>query len=205
MTPPHTLGDMTNPPQPPEEPFPYGTPAASSSPYGPPAPAYDPSAYGAPAGAPSVPLGGRWRRLFAAIVDSIIVGVVSGAITAPFANWNEITKSHYSVGEGFANLAGALITFAYYWYQHGKWGQTIGKRLFALRVVDVAGGPIGWGQSAWRLIFEYLLTIITCGIGGLIDVAWILWDPRKQALHDKVAKTLVVTADPSVPNPYEGR
>ena len=51
--------------------------------------------------------------------------------------------------------------------------------------------------------FEYLLTAITCGIGGLIDVAWILWDPRKQALHDKVAKTLVVTAVP--PNPYDGR
>ncbi|MEU7749099.1 hypothetical protein [Nonomuraea sp. NPDC049158] len=31
-------------------------------------------------------------------------------------------------------------------------------------------------------------------MGGLLDLGWILFDPRKQALHDKAAKTVVVNA-----------
>jgi uncharacterized RDD family membrane protein YckC len=26
----------------------------------------------------------------------------------------------------------------------------------------------------------------------LLDVLWMLWDPKNQTLHDKVAKTLVI-------------
>jgi uncharacterized RDD family membrane protein YckC len=36
---------------------------------------------------------------------------------------------------------------------------------------------------------------------GLINVAWSLWDPRRQALHDTLAKTTVVNAGPDLRNP----
>ena len=30
----------------------------------------------------------------------------------------------------------------------------------------------------------------------LLDPAWLLWDPKRQALHDKVADTVVVLRNP---------
>ena len=31
---------------------------------------------------------------------------------------------------------------------------------------------------------------------GLLDPAWLLWDPKRQALHDKVADTVVMLRNP---------
>ena len=65
------------------------------------------------------------------------------------------------------------------------------------------GGPIDYGTATWRSLFTALITLVTCGIGALVDVMWILWDPRRQALHDKVARTVVMTT--AGPDPYAGR
>jgi uncharacterized RDD family membrane protein YckC len=68
--------------------------------------------------------------------------------------------------------------------------------MFHLRVVTYAGGPITWGQAGIRVGFQYLISLVTCGIGQIVDLAWILFDRRKRALHDKVAKTLVISTRP---------
>ena len=44
--------------------------------------------------------------------------------------------------------------------------------------------------------------IMAVGVLSLLDPAWISWDPRRQALYDKVARTVVVQAGPGIPNPY---
>ena len=31
---------------------------------------------------------------------------------------------------------------------------------------------------------------------SLLDPAWLLWDPKRQALHDKVADTVVILKNP---------
>jgi uncharacterized RDD family membrane protein YckC len=73
----------------------------------------------------------------------------------------------------------------------------------SLRVVRADdAGAIGYGQAAWRLLFAYVVSLVTCGVGGLVDVAWILWDRRRQALHDKVAHTVVIRTQPGMPDPY---
>ncbi len=70
------------------------------------------------------------------------------------------------------------------------------------------------GQAVARQAFVYAITIVTVvlnfvtpaagilGLVGLLDNAWILWDERRQALHDKVAGTVVMKATPWTPNPY---
>lgn len=169
-------------------------------------PAYDPSRYGPIA--TQFEYGGRWRRLGAAIIDNVLVGVVTGILTAPFGTWNNAFDTHstFEAKQAFGNLVTGVLGFLYYWLLHARWGQTLGKRLLNIRVVRADdGGAIGYGQSAWREIFEWLLAFITCGIGFFVDNAWILWDERRQALHDKVAKTVVVKAEPGMPNPYERR
>lgn len=43
-----------------------------------------------------------------------------------------------------------------------------------------------------RQAVEIVLSWLCCL--GLVNLAWILFDRRKQALHDKAARTLVVDA-----------
>jgi uncharacterized RDD family membrane protein YckC len=41
----------------------------------------------------------------------------------------------------------------------------------------------------WTL--EYALTF---GLVGALGWLWMLWDPQKQAIHDKIAGTIVTTS-----------
>jgi eukaryotic-like serine/threonine-protein kinase len=43
-----------------------------------------------------------------------------------------------------------LVDFLYYWLLEGRWGSSLGKRLFRLRVVTAAGGEAGWGAVGLR-------------------------------------------------------
>jgi uncharacterized RDD family membrane protein YckC len=190
-----------DPDRPRREPLP---PPADDSPYGPgPWPAYgqpySPRLAGYETG---LAYGGRWRRLIAAVIDGLIVYAGTWLLTAPVLGFRTMYEGTLA-RQTAANLIAGVVAFLYYVLQHGRWGQTPGKRVMSLRVVRADdGGPISYGQAAWRLLFAYLVSLATCGIGGLVDVAWILWDARRQALHDKVARTVVVKAEPGMPDPY---
>ncbi|NRQ35538.1 RDD family protein [Nonomuraea sp. NN258] len=147
-------------------------------------------------GPPPLPgLGGRWRRLFAGILDWIIVGIVS----APFSwtSWDYAWDPSKGVWDRYPvqhTFVAAVVSFLYYWLLHAFWnGQTLGKKLFGLRVVRETGQRITVGQAALRQLVAAVLWAICC-VGALVDLGWILFDPRKQAVHDKAAKTVVVDA-----------
>ncbi|TDE27350.1 RDD family protein [Actinomadura sp. 6K520] len=179
----------------------------------------DEPGYGAPAGHggaggygdPSQALASRWARLGAAIVDIVLVGIVTSLIALPFVDWGNVFDSdtgesmYYSNAQLSSNAIGVVLAFFYYWLMHAKWGQTLGKKLLGIRVVrEDNGQAITTGQAAGRSAFYSVLGGI-CGCIGLINVLWILWDPRKQALHCKVARTVVVKAGPNAPDPYAPR
>jgi uncharacterized RDD family membrane protein YckC len=188
-------GDQSSPgaAPPPAAGQPYPSAPPISEPYG---------AAAVPSGVPGE-LAGRWARLFAAILDGILVSIISWILIAPLVGGSAMYGSGGSIGKRFvANIITAVIAIIYFTLQHGKWGQSIGKRALGIRVVRVDGGPIGYGPAFGRVAFTYVLNIITFGIGSLVDVIWILWDSRKQALHDKVVKSVVVKAD--AVNPYAG-
>ncbi len=198
---------MTEPPgrpgdreQPPPYAEPYGGGPWAGEPGTPPERPYGPELTH-----PRFEYGGRWRRLLAAIIDALIVYAVTWLVTAPIAGFGSMYERP-SGRQIVADLITLILAFAYFVVQHGRWGQTLGKRAMSLRVVRAGdGGPITYGQAAWRLLFQYLISAVTCGVGGLVDVAWILWDERRQALHDKVAKTVVVAVEPGGPDPYAAR
>lgn len=94
-------------------------------------------------------------------------------------------------------------------------GQTIGKHAMGIRVVPIAGGPMTMEIAARREAFgRTLLSLIP--LYTFVDILWPITDDRNQALHDKVGRTVVVTADevvtvegltyaPPVADPYEPR
>jgi uncharacterized RDD family membrane protein YckC len=194
-------------PQTPQQPPPYG--GQYGQPYG------GPPSYGGQTGYgythPAEGLAGRGARFGAGILDLIILGVVGQLISLPFGpivttttnSDGSIRSISFSGGGVVAYLIELVIYLGYFTLLHSKWeGQTVGKKALGIRLVREADrGPVSVGQALGRAAVMYFAWFL-CVIGGLINLGWILWDPRRQALHCKVAKTLVINAGPQDPNPY---
>ena len=67
-------------------------------------------------------------------------------------------------------------------------GQTPGKRIMGLRVVNEDGTPVDWSTAANRFFIGYSISILPLGLGFY----WALVDKNNQAWHDKIAGTLVI-------------
>ena len=77
----------------------------------------------------------------------------------------------------------AYFSLLPFWWK----GQTVGKRLFGLRVVELTGKPLGL-MTCFGRYGGYAAGLATGGMGFL----QILWDPNRQAVEDKLAHTVVV-------------
>jgi uncharacterized RDD family membrane protein YckC len=98
-------------------------------------------------------------------------------------------------------LVGLLVNFVYH-VGFLKWkAATPGKMLVGLRVrLRETPGPLSWGTVVMRWLganWYALLGMVpilgsVLGLYPVINLLWPLWDDKKQALHDKVAKTNVV-------------
>ncbi len=68
-------------------------------------------------------------------------------------------------------------------------GQTWGRKMVGVKVIDERTGEApGWGKAIGRTLFAWFISGQIFYIGYL----WMLWDERKQTLHDKVAGTHVI-------------
>ena len=131
-----------------------------------------PPVYEAAAAQASVEYMGFWIRLLAVIIDSFLVGVVDGILTA-------IT------GVPFLGLP---IPYLYYVLFTGLKGQTLGKMALRIQVVDAQGNVPGLGRAALREIVGKLVS----GLVILLGFFWIGWDRQKRGWHDHIARTYVV-------------
>ena len=191
---------MQNPPPPPPPPpsggYPPPPPPSGGYPPAPPLP--QPGGYPAPQSYGQVTYGGFWIRLVAYIIDAVIIfiptfviGLVIGLIAAASAGAaNNSSNANAIAGSGASvvvDLIAFVITVGYFVYFWGK-GQTIGMRVFHLRVADaITGQPIGYGRAALRYL-GYIISGIVCYIG----LIWAAFDGRKQGWHDKIANTVVL-------------
>lgn len=79
-----------------------------------------------------------------------------------------------------------LVTFVFmaWFWTHG--GQTLGMKVWHLRVLTLDDQPIGWGRAALRFVVA-LVSLACFGLGYL----WILFDPQGLAWHDRLSGTRV--------------
>jgi uncharacterized RDD family membrane protein YckC len=80
-----------------------------------------------------------------------------------------------------------FLGVSYSAYFTGTTGQTLGKMLLGLRVVDSTGQPPGYVRAFLRAIAA-ALGVLAAGL-GLVPVAF---DPARRALHDRVFRTRVI-------------
>ena len=175
------------PPPPGAYPPPPPPPGAGSYP-----PPYQQQGYGWTE-ARTAPYAGFWIRLLSVVVDGLVLGIpialLAFALDPDQFNLNAGVGYNPNVDaaiNGLNLIAGVLY---YSLLEGGAAGQTLGKRLCGIRVVDAdtyqPGIGVGRGVGRWAARF---LSQIPCGLGYL----WMLWDPRKQTWHDKLVRTVVV-------------
>jgi uncharacterized RDD family membrane protein YckC len=134
---------------------------------------------------------GFWVRFWASIIDSII--------------WTPLLLLVYLkfTFEAILMGAGQSLAFLYFlvsvltpWlycalFEAGKWQATPGKRLLGLYVVDMNGQRISFGRASGRYFSKFISSLIFF-IGYIIAGL----TQNKQALHDKIASTLVYRGKP---------
>ncbi|MFJ3924925.1 RDD family protein [Streptomyces sp. NPDC090022] len=196
---------------------PYGGGAGGGGGYPPPSPpppggpygGGGPGGYGMPdplAGMP--PLADFGKRLAARVLDVLIVAIPLFLIQLPFNNRRytvetdqgddvtEIISRSYS-GTGLIwTLIGIIAFVGYDWFFTQKSGQTLGKKALGLRVAMLNDGSVPpSGAALARAAVLWLPTLICCFCLWPIAliISMLVDKPYRQALHDKVAKTVVVT------------
>ena len=125
------------------------------------------------------------RRFAALLYDSLLlVGVlfVASALVLLLNGGQPVhgTNLFYSV----YMLVMGFLFFAWFWL-HG--GQTLGLRVWGLRLVRDDGGPLTLRHALLRYLAA-LLSWAACGLGFL----WVLTDQERLTWHDRLSKTRII-------------
>ncbi len=144
--------------------------------------------------------GGFWKRAIAFLIDTVIVMIILLIIflAGLLALWSGSSSQYGAfVSEGLVDtLFGFMISYSfvavlihmlYFTYFHGTCGQTPGKMIFGLRVVQTTGEEMTLGLAFLRWV-GYIISKIFLYLGFI----WVAFDRRKQGWHDKIAGTVVI-------------
>ena len=83
-----------------------------------------------------------------------------------------------------------LFQFLYYGYFWSKNGQSPGKKLMGIRVVQMGGGSMSFLKAGLRGTLGYWISGLIFGLGFI----WAIFDADNETWHDKIFGTRVVRA-----------
>ncbi len=133
-----------------------------------------------------------WERFFAFVIDCLILLILAGVLLVLYVllgtSLSQADPETQAMG-AFSQLillffwpAACAVYFVVFWT---RYGQTPGKMVVSLKVVQTDGSSLSLNKALVRFI-----GFITVPLLFLI----IAFDSRKQGLHDKMAGTYVVRA-----------
>lgn len=128
------------------------------------------------------PPAGLIRQFAAMLYDSLLICAILFVVVAISVRFNQ--------GEAIESgpiiyLSIFLVIFIFYGWFWSKAGQTLGMRVWKIRIVSEFGGNPSWSISFRRIIFAFF-SIACIGTGYW----WRLFKPY--TWHDKLSKTLVI-------------
>ncbi|MEH7442480.1 RDD family protein [Bacillus sp. JJ1122] len=130
--------------------------------------------------------GGFWMRFWAYLLDLIVIGSVNRMIIHPVFRALDVPL----VKEGIfspVSIATAIVFYLYFVLMTKYYGQTLGKMVFGLKVVDLRGNRLSWGTVIFR---EWIGRFISATIMVLYVI--VAFSKKKQGLHDIFADTAVI-------------
>ncbi|MBN2569223.1 MAG: RDD family protein [Deltaproteobacteria bacterium] len=142
----------------------------------------------------NISYGGFWRRSVAFSIDQMILQIVSLIV---YYLGSKIMATDYGLIDFSSPLSFTLLwsyygislmlDMVYFTYFHGMTGQTPGKRLIGLRVIQKSGASMTLGIAFLRWV-GYLISKIFLYLGFI----WVAFNREKRGWHDFIAGTCVV-------------
>jgi len=128
---------------------------------------------------------GFWLRAVAVFVDTILVLAIVGMLA-----FGLFAFAFSAPGIGGLSFWAIPVAVWLYWAlsESSSLQATPGKVMAGIRVVDMDGRRLTFGRATGRFLARLLSHVIPFGVGFLMAG----FTPRKQALHDLIAGTLVV-------------
>lgn len=131
---------------------------------------------------------GFWRRALAAVVDSILISIITLPLVVTIYGWEYFAEDAPIIA-GPADflvtwILPALAIILFWIYRQA----TPGKMAVSARILDAKTLR---KPSAGQLVLRYLAYYVSI-IPLFIGIIWVAFDRRKQGWHDKIAGTVVV-------------
>ena len=142
------------------------------------------------------------RRYIAFLLDILFLEFLGIFATTPLVNQTDqnlagVLIHWFTMGE--MSPEGTLLVILYFLVVGLLWaiyfvgftaacGQTPGKRILGLHVVNENGESLDWDAASIRFLIGYPVSLLPLGLGFY----WALVDKNNQAWHDKIAGTLVI-------------
>ena len=123
----------------------------------------------------------RRERLFATIVESIIIAIPILILFSDGISNNDPYSSGSIIGSAILSaILGAIF--------YPMWSGNLGHKIMGLKVISSVDGSDQKkaGAGAIREVLKSVFSLV------IIPVIWLLWDDDRQNLYDKVSKTFVV-------------
>ncbi|AMQ08476.1 hypothetical protein AZE41_07620 [Sporosarcina psychrophila] len=130
---------------------------------------------------------GFWTRLWAYTIDLLVLSAISGIIIKPIfrvAGW-EITNPSFFFFSTY-KVTILILMLLYFALMTKYLQQTVGKMIMGIRVVAKDEGKLTWGSVIFREVIGRFISKML-----VIPYLLVLFMPRKEALHDLFADTVV--------------
>ncbi|WP_027964719.1 RDD family protein [Halalkalibacillus halophilus] len=132
---------------------------------------------------------GFWMRFWAYIVDLIIVFSINGLLIAPYRILTD--GATYEIGFWtVAAIIHTIIIYGYFVLLTKYFSQTIGKRIFGLKVIREDGLPLTWSDLLFREVVGRFLHRVL-GITNALYLV-VAFDDEKRGVHDMIGDTRVI-------------
>jgi|SRR5450432_2099304 len=140
--------------------------------------------------------GGFWIRVVASVLDFVLmfiafipVRILLGSIVTITAMNAQLPMHELFVLRRAIRIGVAVVLNLTYRtaMESSRFQATFGKLAVGLKITDERGSPISFGRAVVRY-FSKLLSLLALGLGYVIAG----FDAQKQALHDRIAGTLVM-------------
>ncbi len=132
-----------------------------------------------------------WQRFAAAFIDGMILlipNLLIGKFIGGDRFFYDLMENNVQASSVIGQaLQAALALFYSAAMESGNAQATVGKQALGIRVTSTAGERITFSNALGRNAGKWVSDIIL-----LFGYFMMLWDERNQALHDRMAGTLVV-------------
>ena len=139
---------------------------------------------------------GFWLRALARLADDIWVGIVAGTIafvaTFVLDAWLDLGGHVLTV----LTVLTTVVHLIYFTIWTAINGQSWGKALAGIKVVDAKGEVPSWAVSFWRALADGLFIFLQNFVIGIIDPLVVPFHKQRRSIHDLMCGTRVVRVAP---------